>query len=206
MIETRGLIQNVVHYPNLKTILAIEEVLKNAGAALSRNQILARLPKMTMRSTLNLTLNYMENRGMVLETKNGFIWTFNSNKKLEEAEKEELNLELSDEKSDSRYIKHQSDSVKDNAERIKSLILPILKNRGVSHAAIFGSTARGDETKKSDVDLLVEFKNRKITLFDLGGLKVDLEEKLKRKVDVVEFRSVDKRLKRGIFHDKVDIL
>lgn len=83
---------NVVHYPNLKTILAIEDVIKSADMALSRNQILAKLPTKVMRSTLNLALIYMEKRGLVLETSDGFIWTFNPNKKLEKAEMEGLEL------------------------------------------------------------------------------------------------------------------
>lgn len=78
--------REVVHYPTLKTILAIEEAVKNANVPLSRNQILARLPTKVMRSTLNFALEYMEKRGMVLETRKGFIWTFNPSKKLEKAE------------------------------------------------------------------------------------------------------------------------
>ena len=83
---------SVVHYPNLKTILAIEDVVKNSASAISRNQILARLPTKVMRSTLNMALDYMEKRGMILETKKGFIWTFNPNKKLEQAERRGLEL------------------------------------------------------------------------------------------------------------------
>jgi len=82
--------KEVVHYPTLKTILAIEEVIKKANNPISRNQILARLQTGVMRSTLNLALDYMERRGMVLETKRGFVWTFNPSKKLEKAEREGL--------------------------------------------------------------------------------------------------------------------
>ena len=84
--------REVVHYPTLKTILAIEEVVRKANDPLSRNQILARLPTKVMRSTLNLALDYMERRGMVLETKRGFIWTFNPSKRLEKAEDEGLQM------------------------------------------------------------------------------------------------------------------
>ena len=77
----------VVHYPTLKTVMAIEEVVKNADTAVSRNQILERMQAKTMRSTLNLALDYLEKRGLVLETKKGFIWTFNPSAKLTMAEK-----------------------------------------------------------------------------------------------------------------------
>ena len=66
-------------------------------------------------------------------------------------------------------------------EKIKSEILPVLRKYDVKRASLFGSIARGEETEKSDIDILVEFEGRK-SLLDLAGLKIELEEKLKRKV------------------------
>jgi hypothetical protein len=76
----------VVHYPTLKTVMAIEEVVKKASKAVSRNAIIDRLPTKVMRSTLNTALDYLQKRGMVLETTDGFIWTFNPNARLAKAE------------------------------------------------------------------------------------------------------------------------
>lgn len=76
----------VVHYPTLKTMLAIEEVVREADTAVSRNQIISRLQKQVMRSTLNVALDYLEKKGIVLETGKGFIWTFNPSRKLAKAE------------------------------------------------------------------------------------------------------------------------
>ena len=59
---------------------------------MSRNQIIAKLPNKVMRSTLNVALDYLEQRGMVLETKKGFIWTFNPSKKLARAEEDGLEV------------------------------------------------------------------------------------------------------------------
>ncbi len=84
--------KDIIHYPTLKTILAIEDVVKKANIPLSRNQILARLSTGVMRSTLNFALDYMEKRGLILETRKGFIWTFNPNKKLEKAEEDGLQV------------------------------------------------------------------------------------------------------------------
>lgn len=84
--------RGIVHYPTLKTILAIENVVRSANNHVSRNQILARMPTKVMRSTLNLALDYMEKRGLVLETNKGFIWTFNPSKKLKKAEEEGLEV------------------------------------------------------------------------------------------------------------------
>ncbi|MEK6842908.1 MAG: hypothetical protein AABY04_00310 [Candidatus Micrarchaeota archaeon] len=90
MVKATQVQMEVLHYPTLKTIFAIEEVIKNADLALSRNQIIAKLPTKIMRSTLNVALDYLEKRGVVLETKSGYIWTFNPSKKLAKAEEKGL--------------------------------------------------------------------------------------------------------------------
>ncbi len=53
--------------------MAIEDAIKNSDVAISRNKILERLPTAVMRSTLNAALDYLEKKGIVLETKKGFI-------------------------------------------------------------------------------------------------------------------------------------
>ena len=80
----------VLHYPTLKTIMAIEDTVKAAEEPISRSQILVKLENRVMRPTLNVALDYLEKRGMVLETKSGFIWTFNPSKRLAAAEKDGL--------------------------------------------------------------------------------------------------------------------
>ena len=50
---------------------------------------------------------------------------------------------------------------------------------------LFGSYADGKNTEKSDVDLLVFFDEKVASLFDLSGLKMDMQDKLHAKVDVV---------------------
>ena len=57
------------------------------------------------------------------------------------------------------------------------------RNKAVS-VALVGSVARGDEDDDSDYDFLVDFLPD-ISLFDMAGLKVDLEDLLGRDVDVV---------------------
>lgn len=57
----------------------------------------------------------------------------------------------------------------------------------VEKAWVFGSFSRGEETEKSDIDILVSFaKDAKVTLFTLGGIYMDLKEILNREVDLVE--------------------
>ena len=63
---------------------------------------------------------------------------------------------------------------------IKKQIMPILKRQGVIKAALFGSIARGEMKKNSDIDILVKLKKGK-SLFDFVELKLELEEKLGKK-------------------------
>lgn len=74
-------------------------------------------------------------------------------------------------------------------QTIKKQIVPILKRRGVLKAAIFGSFARGEMTKNSDIDILVKLAKNK-SLLDLIGLKLELEDKLDRDVDVISYGGI----------------
>lgn len=87
--------------------------------------------------------------------------------------------------------------------KIKKKITPILKSYDVKRAAIFGSFAREEQKKKSDIDILVKFKrNSDKSLFDLTGLKFDLEKVLKRKVDVLTYNSLHPLLKNTILKEQ----
>ncbi len=92
-------------------------------------------------------------------------------------------------------------------DNIKKKIKPILQRHEVKNAAVFGSYARGEQKKRSDIDILIEFKNDdEKSLMDLAGLKVDLEEKLKREVDLVEYSMLHPRLKDQILNEQVIVL
>lgn len=86
-------------------------------------------------------------------------------------------------------------------ESIKSTLIPILKRNGVIRAALFGSIVRGDDTEHSDVDVLVEFEKGK-NLLDLVGLKMELEDILNRKVDVITYNSLHPLLKDYILSER----
>ncbi len=70
--------------------------------------------------------------------------------------------------------------ISDNREKI----LAIAAKHGASNVRVFGSVARGTADTDSDIDFLVELESER-SLFDLGGLLMDLQELLQRKVDVV---------------------
>jgi predicted nucleotidyltransferase len=63
----------------------------------------------------------------------------------------------------------------------------VLPNYPIEKAWIFGSYSRGEETRKSDIDIMVRFdKSAVITLFDYSGIQLDLQDLLHRKVDLVQ--------------------
>jgi hypothetical protein len=90
-------------------------------------------------------------------------------------------------------------------EEIKEKITPLLRSYGVKRAAFFGSFVRGEERKDSDIDILVEFEGEK-SLLDLAGLKIELEELLERKVDVLTYDSIHPLLKDKILEEQRVIL
>ena len=86
---------------------------------------------------------------------------------------------------------------------MKRKIIPILKQYDVQKAALFGSFVRGEQRQDSDIDILVEFKNRENkTLLDLVGLELELEELLNHKVDVLTYHSIHPLLKDYILKEQ----
>ncbi|MDO8650520.1 MAG: nucleotidyltransferase domain-containing protein [Candidatus Berkelbacteria bacterium] len=70
-----------------------------------------------------------------------------------------------------------------------------VSTRPVRYAAVFGSRARGDNTNNSDFDLLIDYlPGYKYSLLDIADIKLSLEEKLGRSVDVVTLPSARKKL------------
>ncbi len=62
---------------------------------------------------------------------------------------------------------------------------PELRAAGLMHVRVFGSTARNEHSKDSDVDLLVEFDpEKRQTLVSVGSLQSRLSELLDVKVDL----------------------
>ncbi|GBE19940.1 MAG TPA: hypothetical protein ENG87_04320 [Candidatus Pacearchaeota archaeon] len=75
----------IIHYPSLKTMLMIEKVLKNAETIISREELKRRLPVKIMHQTLNIILNYLEERNMIMDGHKGILWIYNPSPKLKRA-------------------------------------------------------------------------------------------------------------------------
>ncbi|HDS45982.1 MAG TPA: hypothetical protein ENN68_07840 [Methanomicrobia archaeon] len=76
-----------------------------------------------------------------------------------------------------------------NREELFEKIASLLKGHGVQKVAVFGSYVRGEEKPGSDIDIIVEFSERK-SLLQLVKIERELSEELGIKVDLVTEKSI----------------
>ncbi len=88
---------------------------------------------------------------------------------------------------------------------MKEKILPILQRHGVKKVGLFGSFVRDEMREDSDIDILVEIEND-MSLLDFVGLKLEIEEALGMKVDLVEYSTIKPLLRERIMSEQVPIL
>jgi predicted nucleotidyltransferase len=67
--------------------------------------------------------------------------------------------------------------------------IPYFKKYGVNKAAVFGSVARQEDGKESDIDIIVSF-SKKYDLLELVGLKQDLEDAFHRPIDIITYNAL----------------
>jgi len=91
-----------------------------------------------------------------------------------------------------------------NLLKIKPQIIKVLKKYNIKKAGIFGSYARGEEKKDSDIDILIE--PPKGIGFGFVGIQFELENKLGRKVDLVTYKYLSPYLKEKILKSEVRII
>lgn len=94
---------------------------------------------------------------------------------------------------------------RDEALAILSELRPQLEARGVVHAGLFGSVARGEAGPRSDVDVVISLTAEKWpSLFNRGGIQVLLEEAFSgRDVDVLVEPIVPDRLREAVARDRM---
>ena len=89
-------------------------------------------------------------------------------------------------------------------ESHRQQILELAMRRGARRIRLFGSMARGQADLSSDVDFLVEMHAGK-SAFALGGLLMDLQDLLGRRVDVVTPNALHPAIRDEILQEAVDL-
>jgi len=80
-----------------------------------------------------------------------------------------------------------------------------LRKRGVGHAAVFGSVARGESGADSDIDVLVDLDPRQpMGLFEYARVRLYISELFGGSADVVNRKTLKPLLKDAILRDAVN--
>jgi len=86
----------------------------------------------------------------------------------------------------------------------RSEILRIAERHGATRVRLFGSVARGEADEQSDVDFLVDMERGR-SLLDRAALMLELEQLLKRRVDVATERGLRESLRKEILQEAVPL-
>ena len=89
-------------------------------------------------------------------------------------------------------------------ERHHARIKALAVKNGVRNVRVFGSMARNEGDRKSDIDLLVELQPGKTGLA-LGGFLVDVSDLTNRKVDVLTENALHPRLRERVLAEAVPL-
>ena len=75
---------------------------------------------------------------------------------------------------------------------------------GARNVRLFGSVARRQDDADSDIDFLVDMEPGR-SLFDLGGLLMELEQLLNIKVDVVTEKGLKERIRERVLNEALPL-
>jgi predicted nucleotidyltransferase len=97
-------------------------------------------------------------------------------------------------------------TIKEIKKQLETL-KPVLKEKyQVETLGIFGSYSRGEQKRKSDLDIIVEFSEpNDIDLFKFIELRLFLEDELNVKIDLVEKDTIKPRLKDQILQEIIPV-
>lgn len=86
----------------------------------------------------------------------------------------------------------------------RTAILRIARRHGARSIRIFGSAARGDATRESDIDFLVEMEPGR-GLFEQAAMLLELEDLLGREVDVVTVEGLRDRIRERVLAEAIAV-
>ena len=86
----------------------------------------------------------------------------------------------------------------------RNIILALAESYGAKNVRIFGSAARGDFDQNSDIDFLVDMEKGR-SLFDMGGLLMELQKLLGCKVDVVTPQGLRPRIRETVLKEAMTL-
>ena len=74
---------------------------------------------------------------------------------------------------------------------VEEKLAEICRKNDIVFMAVFGSFARGEQNRRSDIDIAIEFdRNSEKSLLDLVRIENELRKIFRRKVDLVVLRSL----------------
>lgn len=93
---------------------------------------------------------------------------------------------------------------KETASQIIPKLRDFFSTQPVTRVWLFGSYSRGEESEKSDIDILLEFdSNAKVTLFTMGAMHHSLTSMLHKSVDLVEKDTLMDFAVQSVNRDKI---
>jgi len=93
-------------------------------------------------------------------------------------------------------------SIRQLLQTKRKKILQIAARHGARKVRVFGSVARGEACRGSDIDFLVEMEEGR-SLLDHAALILDLERLLKHQVDVASERGLRQPLRKEVLRDAI---
>lgn len=92
----------------------------------------------------------------------------------------------------------------DKIEQKKTIISRYCQKNGISYLGVFGSVARGEENKSSDIDFVVDLNSEK-SLLQFARIKLDFEKMFSKEVDLAIRKNLKSRIKQQIISETKEI-
>lgn len=87
---------------------------------------------------------------------------------------------------------------------IRQLISPVFDKYKIRTASLVGSAARGEQTPESDYDIVIDI-DQPISLLTFSRIKIELEDIIHKKIDLIERSAIKPVLKNYLLKDEIVI-